>query len=89
MQITIANVTYEVEDGLNNITIADSAVTRKHKIGSGNGERKIYLSGNVYQSKQRHQDGPELEFNRKYCVTKNFAPVYFENIQLRSNPLLF
>lgn len=47
MQITIANVTYEVEDVLSNITIADSAVTRKHKIGSGNGERKIYLSGNV------------------------------------------
>ncbi len=47
MQITIAKVTYEVEDVLSNITIADSAVVRKHKIGSGNGERKIYLSGNV------------------------------------------
>lgn len=47
MQITIADVTYEIEDVLSNITIADSAVDRKHKIGLGNGERKIYLFGNV------------------------------------------
>lgn len=47
MQITIAEVTYEIEDILSNITIADSAVNRRHKIGSGNGERKIYLYGNV------------------------------------------
>lgn len=47
MQITIARVTYEIEDILSNITIADSAVNRKHKIGSGNGERKIYLCGDV------------------------------------------
>lgn len=47
MQIIIADVVYEIEDVLSNITIADSAVDRKHKIGSGNGERKIYLSGNV------------------------------------------
>lgn len=49
MQIIIAGVTYEIEDVLSNITIADSAVDRKHKIGSGNGERKIYLAGNVEQ----------------------------------------
>lgn len=47
MQITIAEVTYEIEDILSNITIADSAVNRRHKIGSGNGERKIYLYGNA------------------------------------------
>lgn len=47
MQITIANITYEIEDVLSNITIADSMVDRKHKIGSGNGERKIYLCGNI------------------------------------------
>ena len=52
MQITIADTKYEIEDVLSNITIADSSVSRKHKIGSGNGERKIYLCGSVEERKK-------------------------------------
>lgn len=47
MQIVISDIIYEIEDVLSNIVIADSAVDRKHKIGSGNGERKIYLCGSI------------------------------------------
>lgn len=47
MQIEIASNTYEIEDILSNITIVDSAVVGKHKIGTAHGERKIYLCGNV------------------------------------------
>lgn len=49
MQIKIARNTYEIEDILSNITIVDSAVVGKHKIGTAHGERKIYLCGNVYE----------------------------------------
>jgi hypothetical protein len=47
MQIKISDRMYDVIDVLSNISIADSSVVKRHKIGSGNGERKIYLSGNI------------------------------------------
>lgn len=47
MQIELKGINYEIIDVLSNITIVDSAVGKKHKTGSGRGERKIYLCGNV------------------------------------------
>lgn len=52
MQIKILDVEYELVDVLNSIAIADSAVCGKHKIGTANGERKIYLSGNVKEKNE-------------------------------------
>lgn len=45
----LENDEYEVIDVLSGITIEDAAVCRKHKIGAGNGERKIYLPGNIQE----------------------------------------
>ncbi len=43
MEINILNKIYQVEDTKEKITIADSFVVRKNKIGSGNGEAKLYV----------------------------------------------
>ncbi len=43
MEINILNKIYQVEDAKEKITIADSFVVRKNKIGSGNGEAKLYV----------------------------------------------
>lgn len=43
MEINILNKIYQVEDVKEKITIADSFVVRKNKIGSGNGEAKLYV----------------------------------------------
>lgn len=56
MEIEIEGQLYEIVDVLSNITIVDSAVTSKHKIGSAHGERKIYLCGNV-EERERFFDG--------------------------------
>lgn len=56
MQITLARTVYEIEDVLSNITIVDSAVCSKHKIGTANGERKIYLCGNVEERNRFFDD---------------------------------
>lgn len=56
MEIEIEGQLYEIVDVLSNITIVDSAVTSKHKIGSAHGEREIYLCGNV-EERERFFDG--------------------------------
>lgn len=56
MQIRILGTEYEVIDVLSNITIVDSAVGKKHKIGFGQGERKLYLRGNV-EERENFFDG--------------------------------
>ena len=43
MKINILGKTYEVIDAKEKITIADSFVVRQNKIGSGNGEAKLYI----------------------------------------------
>lgn len=43
MQISILNQVYEVLDTKEKITIADSFVLGKNKIGTGNGEAKLYV----------------------------------------------
>ena len=45
--ISLCGKQYKIIDILSGIVIVDCSVSRKHKIGSGNGERKIYLQGNV------------------------------------------
>lgn len=39
----IAGIEYEVVDSLTDITVADSVVAPSNKIGTGNGERKLYV----------------------------------------------
>jgi hypothetical protein len=43
MKINILGKTYEVIDTKEKVTIADSFVVRQNKIGSGNGEAKLYV----------------------------------------------
>jgi hypothetical protein len=43
MKINILNKIYQVEDAKEKITISDSFVVRANKIGSGNGEAKLYV----------------------------------------------
>jgi predicted restriction endonuclease len=43
MKINILNKIYQVEDTKEKITISDSFVVRANKIGSGNGEAKLYV----------------------------------------------
>ncbi len=43
MEIKLLNKRYQVEDTKEKITIADSFVVRQNKIGSGNGEAKLYV----------------------------------------------
>jgi len=43
MKVTILNQEYEVVDTKEKITIADSFVVRQNKIGTGNGEAKLYV----------------------------------------------
>ena len=43
MKIILDNQEYTVEDTKEKITIADSFVVRQNKIGSGNGEAKLYI----------------------------------------------
>jgi putative restriction endonuclease len=43
MEITIGKEQYKVLDAKEKITIADSFVVRQNKIGSGNGEAKLYV----------------------------------------------
>lgn len=45
MDIKIDSISYEVMDVLSNILLEDCAVCQSHKLGKGNGERKIYLPG--------------------------------------------
>ena len=56
MKINLAETEYEIEDVLSNITIVDSSVCRGHKTGTANGERKIYLCGNV-EERNKFFDG--------------------------------
>lgn len=46
MNISIDNKTFEVVDTKEKITIADSFVVRSNKIGTGNGEAKLYIGNN-------------------------------------------
>lgn len=43
MNITVNGIVYEVIDAKEKITIADSFVVRQNKIGTGNGEAKLYI----------------------------------------------
>ncbi len=43
MEIKLLNKCYQVEDTKEKITIADSFVVRQNKIGTGNGEAKLYV----------------------------------------------
>lgn len=43
MKIQLAQQTYSVVDTIERITMADSVVDRSNKIGSGNGEAKLYV----------------------------------------------
>jgi len=47
MVLKIDSISYEVMDVLSNISLEDCAVCRSHKLGNGNGERKIYLPGSL------------------------------------------
>ena len=53
---------YQIIDILSGIVIADCSVNKKHKIGSGNGERKIYLQGNI-DEKYKFFDGFDKQIN--------------------------
>lgn len=65
--ISLCGKLYKILDILSGIVIVDCSVSRKHKIGSGNGERKIYLQGNV-EEKYKFFDSFEREI--KGFVTK-------------------
>ncbi len=84
MEITIANTVYEIKDVLCNITIADSAVKSKHKIGKGNGERKIYLSGNV-EERISFFDNFESEI-RGFVWTQNLIEYLIKSKSEYKNP---
>ena len=43
MNIIIENKNFTVIDTIEKITIADSFVLRENKIGTGNGEAKLYI----------------------------------------------
>ncbi|MFA5235041.1 MAG: hypothetical protein WC390_11640 [Sulfurimonas sp.] len=64
MKISLLNKSFSVIDTKEKITIADSFVVRQNKIGSGNGEAKLYI-GN---------EGKELRsfFGNKGFVIKCF-----------------
>lgn len=66
--ISLCGKQYKILDILSGIVIVDCSVSRNHKIGSGNGERKIYLQGNVGE-KYKFFDNFEHEI--KGFVTKS------------------
>ncbi len=60
--IKIGNDPYEVIDSSHRISMADSAVCRKLKIGQGNGERKIYFNSNQEEFNEFFGTDSELKF---------------------------
>lgn len=71
--ISLCDKQYEILDILSGIIIVDCSVSRKHKIGTGNGERKIYLQGNVNE-KYKFFDSFEHQING--FVTKSNLEEY-------------
>lgn len=59
-EIVIDGQVLTIVDTIENITIADSFVIRSNKIGTGNGEKKLYV-------------GQEGEFVRKFFGTRGFS----------------
>ena len=70
MELTILSEHFKVVDTKEKITIADSFVFPQNKIGSGNGEAKLYIG-------QDNKDTRELfggsGFNR--CKAYSIAPI--------------
>jgi len=79
MKIKILDNYYEVIDTIEKITIADSFVLRQNKIGTGNGEAKLYIG----------QDGKSLRdffgqngFNAKCFLLKKDLLQYLEDTKI-------
>jgi hypothetical protein len=51
MKIELLNRNFEVLETKEKITIADSFVVRQNKIGSGNGEAKLYIGNDNYETR--------------------------------------
>lgn len=75
MEITIGNEKYKVLDAKEKITIADSFVVRQNKIGSGNGEAKLYVGND---NKEVREFFGKNGFNIKCFLLKKDLIKYLE-----------
>ena len=69
MIIELLNNKYEVIDTIEKITIADSFVVPKNKIGTGNGEAKLYIGHN--SDRLRSFFGSSGFYNRCFLLKKD------------------
>lgn len=76
MKFNLDNEQFNVEDTLEKITIADSFVVRDNKIGSGNGEAKLYV-GNDNDNLRAFFGGSG--FNNKVFLLKKDLIKYLED----------
>jgi len=79
MQIKIGNQPYDVVDTKEKVTIADSFVVRQNKIGSGNGEAKLYIGNN--NKELRDFFGP-TGFRLKCFLLKKDLIAYLEETKI-------
>lgn len=77
-RLTILNSEYEILGKLENISIADSFVSPKNKIGSGNGEAKLYV-GQDNQTLQRFFG--ERGFNASCFLLKQDLIQYLDEVR--------
>lgn len=75
MKINILNKEYEVIDAKEKITIADSFVVRQNKIGSGNGEAKLYVGND---NEELRDFFGEKGFNINCFILKKDLIAYME-----------
>jgi len=78
-KITLLGENYIVEDVIDTITISDSFVARQNKIGTGNGEAKLYIgSRNNSQYSSFFKEGPMNGFLLKRDMLEYLLDARFE-----------